>query len=520
MALLENLTESHVSVTRSATLGSVLLLFIWIAWKVTERVRSAKKYNLPNLIPGLPLVGNAHQIPASNACLHFQDLAKRHGEMFTINIGGTYWLFLNSRRVVHELLEKRAAIYSSRMNLPMAYRVISNEKRTLLMPYGDLWRRERKIMHQILDSTQANVFGPFQDIESKILLYNYLKQPESWFISHGVFSGSVIMSVVFGQRAGADNRLQELLAVAEQFVPYLEPGRSFVDNFPFLLNLPLPQSLQPWRWWGDKLYRRTRSLYEKEMNALRERMRSGVQNNCFMSQFYESGKGDEFEEDELLFIAGALIEAGTDTTRVSLTQCVAAAILWPDWVERVREQIDKVCGANAERLPTEQDAPDLPLVKAVVKESVRWKPCIGETGIPHALICDDVFEGYTIPAGTVVTWNHWANSNSPDEYTEPERFWPERFLNEDIDKPLKGHLGFGAGRRACVGYNVANSNLFIALARLLYCFEFSQPDDAPPLDTSKPLHSATTTPPFPVSIKIRSQAHQYLIERECDSISF
>jgi len=63
----------------------------------------------------------------------------------------------------------------------------------------------------------------------------------------------------------------------------------------------------------------------------------------------------------------------------------------------------------------------------------------------HSLIRDDTFEGYHFPAGTIVTWNHWAICTDPKEYEQPERFWPERFLNEDLDKPVKGLLGFGAG---------------------------------------------------------------------------
>lgn len=73
------------------------------------------------------------------------------------------------------------------------------------------------------------------------------------------------------------------------------------------------------------------------------------------------------------------------------------------------------------------------------------RPSIAETGIPHATTEDDEFEGYHIPAGTVVTYNNWGIANDPVEYDQPGRFWPERFLNEDIDKFLKGHLGFGAG---------------------------------------------------------------------------
>lgn len=63
----------------------------------------------------------------------------------------------------------------------------------------------------------------------------------------------------------------------------------------------------------------------------------------------------------------------------------------------------------------------------------------------HSLIQDDTFEGYHFPAGTVFTWNNWGICTNPNEYEDPERFWPERFLNEDLDKPFKGLLGFGAG---------------------------------------------------------------------------
>lgn len=34
---------------------------------------------------------------------------------------------------------------------------------------------------------------------------------------------------------------------------------------------------------------------------------------------------------------------------------------------------------------------------------------------------------------------------SPSEYDDPDTFRPERFLNDDLDKAIKGHLVFGAG---------------------------------------------------------------------------
>lgn len=68
-----------------------------------------------------------------------------------------------------------------------------------------------------------------------------------------------------------------------------------------------------------------------------------------------------------------MMEAGSDTTRMTMNQVIAGAALFPDWVERARKELDAVCGPNAERLPDFADLDSLPLIKAAVKESLRWR---------------------------------------------------------------------------------------------------------------------------------------------------
>jgi len=116
-----------------------------------------------------------------------------------------------------------------------------------------------------------------------------------------------------------------------------------------------------------------------------------------MTEFLDAGKDRGFSDEELCFISGTLMEAGSDTTRISLHEVVAAAALYPDWVERARMQLDRVCGANGERLSVAQDLAQCPVIRGAVKESMRWKPTIAETGIPHCLLEDDNFEGYRVP---------------------------------------------------------------------------------------------------------------------------
>lgn len=80
---------------------------------------------------------------------------------FTCQFGGSTWVFLNSSRVVTDLMERRAAIYNSRPPFPMTQGIMSGDSRIVLMPYNEQWRTVRKIMHQILRARALDVFMPF-----------------------------------------------------------------------------------------------------------------------------------------------------------------------------------------------------------------------------------------------------------------------------------------------------------------------------------------------------------------------
>lgn len=251
-------------------------------------------------------------------------------------------------------------------------------------------------------------------------------------------------------------------------------------------------------------------------------------------EFLASKEITQMDEVTKLFVFGSLMEAGSDTSRVTLGQIIAGAITYPDWVTRAREQLDRVCGAHAERLPGWDDRPRLPYITAVVKEGFRWRPNIAEIGAPTVLIKDDEYEGSRFPKGTVFTWNAWAIALSPDEYEQPQRFWPDRFLNEDLENALKGHGAFGpgmvlpnhcrkqlhfpvnqmTGRRVCAGWKVGETNVWIAIARLLYCFDF-HPVPGQPIDTMRIPQLAGNAASFAARVSVRSPAHAELIRREC-----
>jgi cytochrome P450 len=52
-------------------------------------------------------------------------------------------------------------------------------------------------------------------------------------------------------------------------------------------------------------------------------------------------------------------------------------VLYPDVMRKAQHEIDTVVGGG--RLPTFDDAPNLPYVRAIVKEVLRWRP-VGPLG--------------------------------------------------------------------------------------------------------------------------------------------
>lgn len=78
--------------------------------------------------------------------------------------------------------------------------------------------------------------------------------------------------------------------------------------------------------------------------------------------------------------------------------------MFPEAQKKAQEELDRVIGGA--RLPEFEDQESLPYVNALFREVLRWHP-ITPISVPHRTVADDVYNGYFIPAKTIITVNVW-----------------------------------------------------------------------------------------------------------------
>ncbi|PPQ77934.1 hypothetical protein CVT25_015409 [Psilocybe cyanescens] len=420
--------------------------------------RIMKWYRLRELMPpgplGLPLIGNKYQLPAIKPWKKFAEWNKEYGPVTSIFLGSTPVIVLGTAQPAWDLLEKRSDIYSSRPRFVVAGEILSDNRRGLMLPNNDAWRRWRKILHSGFHSRQTESYNDIQSLESKVLLKQILDEPKGYERHIQRFAASLAVSVTYGKRI---NSVDEWVVKANMEAMDL-----------FLASIS-KRSLQ----W----FRREPEMRKKDdihflthlLNDVKTRMANGTIPDCLAAQSLTSIKQLGMEEIELAYAVSSPFGAGIETSCSKLSGKSVAMLHWPEVQKKAREELDMII--SQDRMPDYEDKKSLPYIQAIVKETLRWRPVAVLGGSPHAVTADDVYNGMFIPKGSTVYANMYGIMKDPEMFPDPETFRPERFLETTNPRLINFDLPFGFGRRACPGIHLALNSLFINISRILWAFD-------------------------------------------------
>nr|XP_040133681.1 cytochrome P450 3A4-like [Ictidomys tridecemlineatus] len=163
------------------------------------------------------------------------------------------------------------------------------------------------------------------------------------------------------------------------------------------------------------------------------------------------------------------ILAGYDTTSTSLSFIMYLLATHPDVQKKLQQEIDETLPNKA---PVTYDVLfEMKYLDMVVNETLRLYPVVERI----VRICkkDVELNGVLIPKGTIVAIPTYSLHQNSTYWSEPEKFYPERFSKKNKDSiNLYLHMPFGNGPRNCIGMRFALMSMKLALIRLLKNFSF------------------------------------------------
>lgn len=156
-----------------------------------------------------------------------------------------------------------------------------------------------------------------------------------------------------------------------------------------------------------------------------------------------------------------MIAAGYETTSGAMAWTLHALGSNPQVMADVRDELAEVCGG---RPPTAAELARLPLLRAVVTESLRLYPPAtisaryAVEGFDHA--------GHRVRDGQMVIFSPYVTHRSAEVYDHALDFRPARWLDEPR-RLSSEYLPFGGGAHRCIGSTMATTELTVMLAGLL-----------------------------------------------------
>uniref|UniRef100_A0A8B9GBU9 Cytochrome P450 27C1 n=1 Tax=Amazona collaria TaxID=241587 RepID=A0A8B9GBU9_9PSIT len=260
--------------------------------------------------------------------------------------------------------------------------------------------------------------------------------------------------------------------VPQQTVEYIEALELMFSMFKTTMYAgAIPKWLRPlipkpWRefcrsW--DGLFKFSQIHVDNKLKAIQSQLDRGEEVNGGLLTHLLVSK--ELTLEEIYANMTEMLLAGVDTTSFTLSWATYMLAKHPKVQQCVYEEIVNKLGKD--QVPVAHDVPKLPLIRAVLKETLRLYPVLPGNG--RVTQKDLIVGGYLIPKGTQLALCHYATSYSEENFSMANEFRPERWLRKDNFDRVEnfGSIPFGYGIRSCIGKRIAELEIHLALIQKL-----------------------------------------------------
>lgn len=237
----------------------------------------------------------------------------------------------------------------------------------------DQWTRQRKFTRVIMTAADKNLMYGYPELESIRLLTELIERPSEYNHSLESFISRVTCRLAWGRPEASD----ELKQRARELLISVSPTGALGNKLPFVMSLP--DWLSPPKAWERRRARTERSFFRIMQREVAADLKANKASPSWMRTFFEAKPSMGFKDDlEGAYAVGMHGIAGALTVAAPMQVWCMAMAMYPQYLAMIQRELDQVCG---DRLPTYSDMPNLPVLRASIRETMRWRPPV-PTGKP------------------------------------------------------------------------------------------------------------------------------------------
>jgi cytochrome P450 len=397
---------------------------------------------------GLPFVGETLQL------LFDPDFATRrfqkYGPIFKTRILGRPSVFMAGPEAAEFILSSHIDCFTWRDGWPQSFKILLGQ--SLFVQEGEEHRRNRKLMMPAFHGAAlARYLGTIATLTQTYLQQWEARQELIWYDEFKQLTFDIASCIFLGSRPGEDTtRLSQLFTT-------LTNG---------LFGIRLRKAIAARNEILDYL---TQVIQTRQQNPTDDALSLLIQ--------ARDDHGDSLSLEEIRAQAMLLLFAGHETTTAMLTWICLELARHPDILQRARTEQTHLLALSS---PASRSSPPLtleqlstmPYLEQILNEVERLHPPVA--GGFRGVVKPFEFKGYQVPAGWLAQYSILQTQRSPEVYTNPEQFDPDRFSPERQEAKQKPFslIGFGGGPRICLGIAFAKLEMKIVMAYLLRSYEW------------------------------------------------
>jgi cytochrome P450 len=246
-----------------------------------------------------------------------------------------------------------------------------------------------------------------------------------------------------------------IAASVEAFMGFLP--LAFLPGSDLIIRMPFPRT--------NRIRKSKRELDQLIYGIIAERRRNPADHGDLLSMLLAAqdteentgGMTDEQVRDECV----TALLAGNETAANGLTFALWLLARYPETQETLHSE---AVAALAERTATAADYSALPYAHACFAEAMRLYPPVWT--IARTAAEEYVWRGFKVPKNSILLAPQWVVHRDPRFWKDPQRFQPERFLENapksepspteaQEPRPRFAYFPFAAGNRQCIGEGLA-----------------------------------------------------------------